>query len=391
MKVVLTLLVRNEADIVDSNIAYHLSRGVDFIIATDNNSDDGTLDILEEYERIGRLQLIREPGENYAQSDWVSRMAHLAATEHAADWTIHVDADEFWWPRHGMLKDIFASVPEKYGVFQAHRLDFLPRPNEDGFFAERMSVRRRMPDKVKVAHRPDPEVVVGQGSHRLDRTSLASAPPWYGVDVLHFPLRSYAQFEQKVRIAGSSTGVKHWRNAHQLLELDQLRSGWDALLLDDEAVASIVAGTQPEPTDVLVGRSGKRSLGGLVHDCRLRDYLRELRVDPAATGERLPISPTGFSLQPPPAHEPQLDPEVAVAMDIVERNLDEAIKTYVRDAKEQLREVMRTRDTAKTRVGNLKRENVQLREEIAAAKAHIATLEQRQSEPRRSLWSRKAT
>ena len=53
MKLVMTLLVRNEADIVDAQIAFHLHAGVDFVIATDNGSDDGTVEILERYERAG--------------------------------------------------------------------------------------------------------------------------------------------------------------------------------------------------------------------------------------------------------------------------------------------------------------------------------------------------
>ena len=46
-RVVMTLLARNEADIVDAQIAFHLSAGVDLIVATDNRSDDGTLEIFE--------------------------------------------------------------------------------------------------------------------------------------------------------------------------------------------------------------------------------------------------------------------------------------------------------------------------------------------------------
>ena len=53
MKLVMTLLARDEADIVDAQIAFHLHAGVDFVVATDNRSEDGTTEILERYERAG--------------------------------------------------------------------------------------------------------------------------------------------------------------------------------------------------------------------------------------------------------------------------------------------------------------------------------------------------
>ena len=42
MKLVQTLVVRDEADVVDAQISYHLNAGVDFVLATDHDSQDGT-------------------------------------------------------------------------------------------------------------------------------------------------------------------------------------------------------------------------------------------------------------------------------------------------------------------------------------------------------------
>ena len=106
----MTLLVRNEADIVRTNIAYHLAQGVDFILATDNLSQDGTPDILGEYERAGVLKLFSERDDTYAQHIWVTRMARLAYAEFGADWVINNDTDEFWCSEHGNLRQVLNAV-----------------------------------------------------------------------------------------------------------------------------------------------------------------------------------------------------------------------------------------------------------------------------------------
>ena len=141
MKLVLTVLARDEADVIDAQIAFHLNAGVDFVIATDNRSQDGTTEILESYAAAGYLRLIHEPAEGLRQGEWVTRMARLAASDHGADWVINSDADEFWWPRGGSLKEVLEAVPERYGVVQAFWRSFVPRPDDEAFFAERMTAR----------------------------------------------------------------------------------------------------------------------------------------------------------------------------------------------------------------------------------------------------------
>ena len=167
MKVVLTLLVRDEADIVDAHLAFHFAAGVDFVIATDHRSGDGTSEILERYASEGVLRVIREESQVARQAEWQTRMARLAATEHGADWVIPSDADEFWWPRAGSIPEALASVPAEFGVVRALTRNFVPPYDDHGWFGDRMTLRLATPAPindpgtpfrpvVKVAHRGHP-------------------------------------------------------------------------------------------------------------------------------------------------------------------------------------------------------------------------------------------
>ena len=61
MKLFMTLLVQDEADILALNLEHHLAQGIDHFIVTDNRSVDATASILEEYSLRGLLSLIHEP------------------------------------------------------------------------------------------------------------------------------------------------------------------------------------------------------------------------------------------------------------------------------------------------------------------------------------------
>ena len=88
------------------------------------------------------LHLIREPGDDLRQSEWVTRMARLAATEFGADWVLNTDADEFWWPRGASLKELLAADSRHASAsLRGAWRNFVPRPDDDRFFAERMTVR----------------------------------------------------------------------------------------------------------------------------------------------------------------------------------------------------------------------------------------------------------
>ena len=275
MKLVMTLLARDEADIVDAQIAFHLHAGVDFVIAMDNRSDDGTTEILERYERAGVLHLLHEDGDDMRQQEWVTGMARLAAAEFGADWVINADADEFWWPRGGGLKEVLSLVPDRFGVVRGCWRHFLPRAEGDADFAERMTVRLCVPahsgDKStiyhahqKVAHRADPEVEIERGNHNAIGRRLEPLRGWHPIEVLHFSLRSVEQLEKKAR-AGWMRSPARDKEEYQAL-LDQ---AYCDDRLDEFYAVRAVTGAELE--------RGVAD-GTLAVDTRLRDALRRLRA-----------------------------------------------------------------------------------------------------------------
>ena len=283
MKLVQTLVVRDEADIVDTQIAYHLNAGVDFVIATDHESRDGTTEIIESYARDGHLRRIAVSGEMH-DGPWRTHMARLAAAEHGADWVINTDADEFWMPRRGVLKDVFAAVPDSHGVVFAVSRHFVPRPADGAVFAERMTVRvspsvaindptSPYRPHLKVAHRADPDINISHGAHTAASSRWRAIHNWHPADVLHFPFRSLEQWENKgVRRARGDSQLGQYVAALLASEAGRSADRYGSLVVDDAVLERGLAETS------------------LSVDTRLRDALRSLR-DEAAEGRSAEADP----------------------------------------------------------------------------------------------------
>jgi len=281
MKLVMTLLVRDEADVLQANLDFHRAQGVDFFIVTDNRSDDSTAEIIQRYERDGLARYRFEPADDYDQSAWVTQMARLAASEHGADWVINNDADEFWWPREGNLCGAFAAAGEHHTTLLAERHDFVPLIAETAPFHQAMVYRKRVstnangkPLPPKVAHRADPDVVVQQGNHWAELPGggecLSGA-----VDIFHFPLRRYAQFTNKIVKGGQAYARNRSADAAAGATWKRLYAEYQRNGLVD------YYRRQCRTPDEL--EAGLRS-GELVCDRRLADYLDRLRRFPAAAG-----------------------------------------------------------------------------------------------------------
>jgi hypothetical protein len=311
-RVVMALKVRDEEDVIESVLRYHSAQGVDFFIVTDNASTDRTPEILGRWVEAGRARVISEPSPELRErgAEWVTRMARLAATEHGADWVVHGDADEFWWPLEGDIKSALAAVPAEFGVVFGPRAEFVPRPDGPGTFFDRLVYREaRSMLRPKIAHRALADaIVLHRGQHDVaagadleeawqrlrtpGRPVLRTVRPagpgeveerlvWYPrwpLRMFHLPLRSFDQYRDKVEamlndpVSGGGGMRGRLRERYEAGRLDEL---YAELTEDDEAVERGVAE------------------GRLVRDARLRDFM-------AAVGD-----PLGGDPRPDrPAHAP---------------------------------------------------------------------------------------
>jgi glycosyltransferase involved in cell wall biosynthesis len=272
MKLVMTLLVRDEEDILREHLEFHLANGVDEIVLMDNISTDATAEIAREYERTGYLHYMFQPRDDYAQGRWVTAMARRAIDEFDADWVINSDADEFWWPHAGSLTDCLGSIGASNLAASVERTNFVARAENGQPFWRRMNVRSVESVNVlgealprKVAHRAASDVVLDQGNHRVHVDGrLAPCVP-APVTILHFPIRSRAQFFNKIAKGGAAYARntelpdnvgKTWRHLYRLYLDGQLDQAYTKELQTDDQIATGLA------------------TGALVRDERLIDALK---------------------------------------------------------------------------------------------------------------------
>lgn len=247
MKLIATLVARDEEDIIGHNIEHHLAQGVDRIILTDNGSVDATRSIAECYKEV---DIIDEPVHDYRHGEWVTNMARQAYVM-GADWVINIDADEFWYGLSAM-RDIVNSVsilrlPPNYDFVPF--VDAVPGP----FDPTKIPFWTRSPTSLRLAHRSFPQVIVEDGNHQV-RNCPGGQLYTNKMYVKHYPLRSYQQFEKKVIKGGKALlespqedwKSTHWRHWYKAWEDGTLLNEWQLVSIDRNDLPDLVSSRRLE-------------------------------------------------------------------------------------------------------------------------------------------------
>ena len=169
MQVYGLLVARNEADIIRTNVLYHLSLGLDRILIVDNGSSDGTDRVLRELARDPRVRWTRDEGLWYA-GQLFTKIAREAYGE-GADWVVPIDADEFWYAPGGDLRGVLEQ--SEAGALGAPGLNFIQRREQE----------ESTPDAVLHMTRRTHEPVAAERGNRKPAAELVESQQIASVEI----------------------------------------------------------------------------------------------------------------------------------------------------------------------------------------------------------------
>lgn len=252
MKIVMTLLVRNEEDIIKENLEYHLEHGVDFFVITDHRSTDATSSILNKYRKYGIADVLKFKDDIYPQAAWVTSMARHAATQYKADWVINSDADEFWNYQGGNLKDYFNKLESNICRVHVKRFDFFFHPYKYGNFYESMLFRETVRRWTKCCHRGIDDIRVEMGNHHalsetFDKAGFTEIHADDTFNVFHYPVRDIYKYRQRIidfNVTINNTpgldahAAFHWRMALESIKNGTYEQFVDCFVLNSEKINS---------------------------------------------------------------------------------------------------------------------------------------------------------
>ena len=219
MSVVGISMFWNESDVAEY-VVKHMIDECDYVIVADNNSDDGTREILECIDDP-HLTIVDEPRFAYEQARTMNWLSEMAREDYGATWVIPFDMDEWWLSPAWPIKDVLPALDTLQ--VRAGGYEFHPQPSDDPTEHNpfrRVVWRREITPNFKVAFRPKSGKVLSFGNHFVYESDAWEEVSRNTLFIRHVPYRSLEQAMAKSRhgkAALEATGQGptlgwHWRH-----------------------------------------------------------------------------------------------------------------------------------------------------------------------------------
>ena len=289
--------VKNEDTLIDQCLRHLFDIGVDTVVVEDYGSTDATLRRVAQWPSAKVAVRHFDESRNLDLQAWGRHEAELARRT-GADWVLFLDADEFWLPRNGSIRELLSQSGgaglafERFNVVLRQEQPWTPailrseRFPDLLLYADRTENLRAELDSgsgrswitavplPKIAIRPGfiDEIMPGHHGARVLSRRPEALPVSRDCVIAHLPFTDYDRFRHKV--SGIRTSLEqqaayhtgdvawHWRRWAELEDESQLEAEFQRQQINEAAlqrlrnkgvIVSVTSLLSP-PTNVRAGQ-----------------------------------------------------------------------------------------------------------------------------------------
>jgi len=267
MKLVAISTIRNEDDILETFVRYHLQI-VDRMIIINHRSSDSSAHILQSLKKEGLpIDIDEETSLELQQGPFLTRIMKKAVSDYDADWVIPLDADEFLAVSgEGRIREVIERLPSDRVVKVPWRT-YVPLSSdnfqEPNILKRIQHFRSRENQNLRKIMIPRPLAMkkyglIAAGNHGFVRESFRKQKemPYMHMDQLvmaHFPVRSSQQIMAKAFVGWLACLAKPNRlpteNYHLKVLYDRFKNGHE--ISPDELTSMALGYATPSEANVL--------------------------------------------------------------------------------------------------------------------------------------------